>query len=71
MFTKSKLINMNNDIKYSSFSWINNINNLNDNKMYNLYATTEVSLSSGRKYVALPSDKKLTVQDYLNYKIMK
>jgi len=72
MFTKRQLINMNYDKKYSSFGWIKNIeNNNDDNKSYKLYATNEASLSSGRKYIALPSDKILTANDYLKYNIMK
>ena len=70
MFTKSKLFNMNNDNRYSSFGWITNMNDLNDTKLYTLYATTNNSLC-GREYIALPSDKILTDDDYLRYKISK
>jgi hypothetical protein len=71
MYSKSQLIKMNYDRNYSSSSWINNINSLDDKKLYNLHATTDASLSSGRKYVAIPSDIKLSAQDNNNYKIMK
>ena len=70
MFTKNKLSIMNNDNKYSSFGWIKNINDLDDNKLYKLYATTNSSLR-GREYIALPSNKILTDDDYLRYKISK
>lgn len=71
MYSKSQLIKMNNDPKYSSFSWINNINNLDDNKLYNLHATTDASISCGRKYIAIESNVKLSTQDYDKYNIMK
>lgn len=71
MYTKSKLISMNFDRNYSSGGWIMNINDLNDNKLYSLYATKDSSLGSGRKYVALPADKILNNDDYLKYNIIK
>ena len=72
MFTKRQLTDMNYDKKYSSFGWIKNIeNNNDDNKLFKLYATNKSSLSSGREYIALPSDKILTANDYLKYNIMK
>lgn len=72
MFSKSQLITMNYDKKYSSSGWIKNINsNLDDKKLFKLYATTNASLSSGREYIALPSDKILTANDYIKYNIMK
>ena len=70
MFTKEKLLNMNSDNKYSSFGWIKNINNLNDNTLFTLHATNDNSLG-GRKYVALPANQKLTANDYVKYNIMK
>jgi len=70
MFTTSKLINMNNDKNYSSYSWIKNINNLDDNKLYNIYPTNNSSLR-GREYIAIPSDISLSPQDYNKYNIMK
>jgi hypothetical protein len=72
MFTKQKLISMNNNKQYSSSGWIKNIeDNLDDKKLYNLYATKNVSLSSGREYIALPSDKILSDNDYIKYNIFK
>lgn len=71
MYTTSKLISMNYDRKYSSGGWIKNINNLDDNKIYSLYATKDSSLGSGRKYIALPADKILNNDDYFKYNIMK
>jgi hypothetical protein len=74
MFTKRELLNMNCNQKYSSFGFIKNIendNSVNDNKLFKLYATNNASLSNGREYIALPSDKILTNNDYLKYNIMK
>ena len=71
MFTKSKLLTMNYDKNYSSVGWIKNINDIDDSKIYNLYATKNASLSSGREYIALPSIKSLTANDYLKYNIIK
>lgn len=73
MFTKSQLLAMNSDKKYSSFGgWITNVENIkDDNKLYKLYATNNASLSSGREHIALPSDKILTANDYLKLNIMK
>lgn len=74
MFTKRELLNMNYNKKYSSSGFIKNIENNNcvdDNKSFKLYATNKASLSSGREYIALPSDKILTNSDYLKYNIMK
>lgn len=71
MFTKSQLNAMNYNRQYSSGRWINTDNSLDDNKLYKLYATKESSLGSGRKYVALPSDKILNDDDYFKYNIMK
>jgi len=71
MFTKSKLISMNNDRQYASFPWIKNIDNANDNKLYKIYATNNASISTGREYISLPADKVLTAEDYRKYNIMK
>lgn len=72
MFTKRQLSNMNSNIKYSSGGWIKNIdNNMDDNKLFKLYATNNASISSGREYIALPSDNILTTSDYLKYNILK
>ena len=61
---------MNYDKKYSSVGWIKNINEINDDKLFKLYATNYSSLS-GREYIALPSDKILTDNDYFKYNIFK
>jgi hypothetical protein len=71
MFSKGQLLNMNNDKKYSSSGWIKNINDIDDKKLFNLYATKNASLSSGRQYIALPSNMILTANDYLKYNIIK
>jgi hypothetical protein len=62
---------MNYDKNYSSCGWIKNINDLDDNKIYKLYATKNATLSSGREFIALPSDKSLTANDYLKNNIIK
>jgi len=58
MFTKSQLLIMNSDKKYSSFGgWIKNLETIkHDNKLYKLYAINNASLTSGREHIALPSD---------------
>lgn len=62
---------MNFDTNYSSVGgWIKNINNLDDTQLFKLYATNNSSVS-GREYIALPSDKILTTNDYFKYNIMK
>jgi len=68
MFTKNKLLNMNSDTSYSSFGWIENINDLDDKNLYTLYATNKNSLR-GRIHIALPSNIKLTKNDKLKYNI--
>jgi len=69
-FSKSQLEKMNIDPKYES-NWIQNLNNINDNQDVKLYATGQSSISTGRVYIALPSNIKLTDQDILKYNIMK
>ena len=71
MYTKSQLESMNNNKKYSSSGWIKNIDNIDNNKVYKIYATSNATLSSGREYIALPVDKILTEKDYIEYKIFK
>lgn len=71
MFTKSQLINMNNNKNLSSTPWIKNIDKIDNNKVYKIYATSNASLSSGREYIALPADKILTEKDCFDYKIFK
>ena len=69
-FSKSQLERMNFDRKYGS-NWIKNINNINNNQDVKLYATGQSSISTGRVYIALPANMKLTDQDILKYNIMK
>lgn len=73
MFTKTELYNMNYDPKYSSTGWIKNIDNKNidDKKLYKLYATNNSSISTGTEYIALPADQVLSTNDYLKYNISK
>jgi hypothetical protein len=71
MFTKSQLNAMNYNRQYSSSRWINTDNSLDDNKLYKLYATGNATLASGREYIALPSDKILSDNDYVKYNIIK
>ena len=68
MYSKAQLLSMNRDPKYASSPWIKNVDNLDPNKLYTLYATNNASLSSGRQYVAL---NKLTNYDYITYNIIK
>lgn len=70
IFSKSQLEKMNTDPKYGS-NWIQNLNNVNDNQGVKLYATGQSSISTGRVYIALPANIKLTDQDILKYNIMK
>jgi hypothetical protein len=72
MYTKNQLLQMNSSTKYSSVGgWIKNIENIDEKKAFTLYATNNASISNGRQYIALPSDKILTTNDYLKYNIMK
>jgi hypothetical protein len=72
MYTQRQLLNMNSSSQYSSLGgWIKNIDNLDDSKLYKLYATNDSSISSGRQYIAFPTDKNLTVNDYLKFNIAK
>jgi hypothetical protein len=65
MYSQSQLLSMNQDTKYASSSWIKNINNLDSSKSYTLYATNNASISTGRQYIALPANHKLTNSDYI------
>lgn len=72
MFTKSQLISMNYDRQFASSPWIKIIDNNSDNsKLFKLYATNDVSISTGRISVAFSADKVLTEEDYRKYNIMK
>ena len=68
MYSQSQLLSMNQDTKYASSSWIKNVNNLDSSKSYTLYATNNASVSTGRQYIALPTNHKLTNSDYITYK---
>ena len=57
-YTKTEVIELNNDTKYGT-NWIKNINKINNNEMVNIHPTGEI-LSSGRIYIALPSNIVLT-----------
>lgn len=70
MFSKSQILNMNYDKKYSASPWIKNLNTLEDNKLYKLYATKNASLSSGSEYIALPSNTILSASDITKYNII-
>lgn len=71
MFSKIQILNMDCDYKYASSSWINNAKSLDNNLSYKIYATNKASISSGREYIALPSNMILTSADYLKYNLMK
>ena len=71
MFSRSQILNMDRDTKYSSSSWIKNKETLDEKPLYKLYATNKASISSGREYIALPANKILTREDYQKYDIMK
>ncbi len=58
-YTKAQVIELNNDSKYGYTDWIKNIDKINNNEMVNIHATGEI-LSSGRIYIALPSNIVLT-----------
>lgn len=69
-FEVNQIKSMNLDHKYGS-GWISNANSLTNEKIqYKLYATGDADLS-GRKYIALPSNQKLTQADYQKYNIIK
>ena len=71
MFTKTEIQNMNNNETFSYKEWIINIDNLDDNKLYKIYPTNNLSISNGRIYISLPSDIILTEYYYKKYNIMK
>jgi len=63
IFNKSQLQCMNLDPLFGS-SWIKNVDKLDINKKYILYATGDADLS-GRKYIAVPANKNLTEEEKL------
>ena len=57
-YTKAQVIELNNDSKYGT-DWIKNIDKINNNELVNIHPTGDI-LSSGRIYIALPSNIVLT-----------
>ena len=57
-YTKAQVIELNNDSKYGT-NWIKNIDKINNNELANIHPTGDI-LSSGRIYIALPSNIVLT-----------
>ena len=71
MFTKSQINNMNYDMKYSSSPWITVVKDKNTTDLYKLYPTNNISISSGREYIALPANTVLSDSDFSKYNISK
>lgn len=69
IFSKSELQRLNYDIKYG-YNLINNLENIKDDEQIKLYLTGYYSLRTGRQYVALPANKKITQNDILLYNII-
>lgn len=67
-YSKSKLLEMNSDRTYGS-KWIMNIENIKDNELAKLYPTGNAGISSGRLYVALPINTKITNEIIVKYNI--
>jgi hypothetical protein len=68
-FSKSTLEKMNYDHNYGS-GWIKNLENIKtDESNIKLYATGDSSISTGRIYIALSANKKLTQLDKQKYNI--
>ena len=68
-YTKNQVIELNNDTKYG-FNWIKNIDKINNNhEMVNIHPTGDI-LSSGRIYIALPSNIVLTTEIKKKYNII-
>ena len=68
-YSKKELQQMNFNSKYGS-QWIKNIYNLNETDLYCIYATEDCDLVSGRMYVALPSNKMITIEDKKKYNLI-
>jgi hypothetical protein len=68
-YTKAQLIELNNDSKYGYTDWIKNIDKINNNELVNIYPTGEI-LSSGRIYIALPSNIVLTSELKKKYNLI-
>lgn len=67
-YTKAQVIELNNDSKYG-FNWIKNIDKINNNELVNIHPTGEI-LSSGRIYIALPSNIVLTSELKKKYNLI-
>ena len=61
-YSKKELISLNVNLKTGS-QWIKNIHHLNDKDQYVIHPTGEYTIASGRLYIALPSDKNITIED--------
>lgn len=71
VFSKDKLESMNIDKKYGS-NWIKFSSDYNNCKQdYKLHATGDCSVSSGRIYLALPSNIKITEEIIKKYNLSK
>ncbi len=70
MFSQTQINNMNYDTKYSSSPWITITENT-PTDVYKLYPMNNMSISTGREYIALPADKVLTASDFSKYNISK
>ena len=64
---KIRIFDMNLD-PLSGSHWIKNIDKLDKNEEYILYATGDANLS-GRKYVAIPANRILTYSEKLSLNI--
>jgi len=67
-YSSTELEIMNCNTKYPN--WIININELKKDEEYILIETGDYCFFSGRQYVAIPANKKLTKEDILKYNIM-
>ena len=68
-YSKKELQKMNFNKIYGS-QWIKNIYILNDAETYCIYATGGCDLVSGRMYIALPSNKMITIEDKKKYNLI-
>lgn len=68
-FDKSTLEKMNMDPKFGS-NWIKNLDSVNSTEDIKLYATRNASIRTGREYIALPANKKLTQEERIIYNII-
>ncbi len=59
--SKSTLLEMNSNRAYG-FNWIMNLENIKDNELSKLYPTGNAGIASGRLYVALPINTKITFE---------